>query len=109
MIKKESFLKLDSYQIFSLFNNYSPLDDPRIPIASIYIQLSDKIVTIKRTYTKLIDILGSIGGIMGVIYSFFQIIISFLTDILYDISLVNNLFAVDLDKNNLVFKNVKKI
>ena len=107
IIKKESYLALESYQIISSLNNDSPFISGK-PIASIYILLSDKIMTVKRTYTKLIDILGSIGGIMGVIYSFFQIIISFLTDILYDISLVNHLFAVDSDKNNLIFKNIRK-
>ena len=107
IIKKESYLALESYQIISSLNNDSPFISGK-PIASIYILLSDKIMTVKRTYTKLIDILGSIGGIMGVIYSFFQIIISFITDILYDISLVNHLLAVDSDKNNLIFKNVRK-
>ena len=107
-IKKESYLAFDSYRIVSSLNNKSPLVVLGIPYAKIYIELSDKIVTVKRRYTKLIDVLGNIGGIMGVIYSFFQIIISFLTDILYDISLVNNLFVIDIDKNNLVFKKVKK-
>ncbi len=45
---------------------------------------------------------------MGVVYSFFQIIISFLTDILFNISFINHLFVADLDKKNLVFKSVKK-
>ena len=84
-IKKESYLKYDSYQIFSSLRRDDSLD-LYYPIASIIIQLSDKIMTVKRKYNKLIDILGSIGGIMGVIYSFFQIMISFLADILYDIS-----------------------
>ena len=104
-IKKESYLRFDSHHIESILIKGSSFYQP---FASIIIQLSDKIVTVKRTYPKLIDVLGSIGGIMGVIYSFFQIIISFLTDILYDISLVNDLFVIDIDKNNLVFKNVKK-
>ena len=105
-IKKESYLTFDSHQIVSSLNKES--NSSQSPFASIIIQLSDKIVTVKRTYTKLIDVLGSIGGIMGIIFSFFQIIISFLTDILYNISLVNNLFNIDFEKNNLIFKSVKK-
>jgi hypothetical protein len=39
--------------------------------------------------------LGDVGGLMEVIYSFFRILSSFIVGILYDESLVNNLFKFD--------------
>ena len=56
-IKKECYLTLDSFQLFPSLIDFSP----GRPIASIIIRLSDKIVTVKRTNTKLIVVLGSIG------------------------------------------------
>ena len=51
-------------------------------MSEIHIKLSESVFTLRRKYTKLIDVLGTVGGFMGVIYSCFQVCISFLTDIL---------------------------
>ena len=72
------------------------------------IQLSAKVVTIKRTNTKLIDVLGDVGGVMEVLWSLFDIISMFITDLLYDIDIVNNLFSFDLDKKQVLIKKLKK-
>ena len=72
------------------------------------IQLSAKVVTIKRTNTKLIDVLGDVGGVMEVLWSLFNIISMFITDLLYDIDIVNNLFSFDLDKKQVLIKKLKK-
>ena len=64
-------------------------------------------MTIKRTNTKLIDVLGDVGGLMEFIFSFFNIISMIITDLLYDIDLVNNLFSFDLDRKEVLIKNLK--
>ncbi len=74
----------------------------------ITIQLTEQVITIKRTYTKLIEALGDVGGLMEFIFSFFRIIASFLTETLYEQSLVNSLFSFDLDKK-MVYISERKI
>ena len=65
------------------------------------IKLSENVRTEKRTYIKLITILGDVGGLMEVLFTIFRMISSFSVDILYEISLVNNLFNFDLNKKTL--------
>ena len=77
------------------------------PICDITVQLSDKVLTQKRTFVKLIDILGDVGGSMGVILTFFNIITSALTSALYQTSLVNNLFSFDIHRKIIVLKEDK--
>ena len=103
-IRKEKFLKYDES-----FVHVAPAvaDIYKKPssFCTVTIQLAGKVLTQKRTYTKLIDVLGEVGGFMEVIYSLFQTILIFLTDNLYDISLVNNLFSFDIEKNTIIIKN----
>jgi len=61
-------------------------------------KLSENVRTQRRVYTKFVTILGDVGGLMEVIFTFFRLISSFSVDILYEISLVNRLFKFDLDK-----------
>ena len=49
------------------------------------IKLSENMRIEKRTYTKLITILGDVGGLMEVIFTIFSTISSFSVDILYEI------------------------
>ena len=77
------------------------------PIADVTLQLAAKVLTQKRTYMQLIDVLGDVGGLMEILYTFLNIISSFLTEVLYDQSLVNNLFSFDLDKKYVVFNKIK--
>ena len=58
---------------------------------TITIQLSSKVLTQKRTYAKLIDVLGDVGGLMEILYTVLNIISSLVTEVLYDKSLVNSL------------------
>ena len=44
---------------------------------------------------------------MEILYTFFNIISSFVTEILYDESLVNNLFSFDITKKYVIFNNAK--
>ena len=71
------------------------------------IKLSENVRIHRRTYTTLITILGDVGGLMEVVFTLFRLITSFSVDILYEISLVNNLFNFDLDKKVVIFKDKK--
>jgi hypothetical protein len=88
--KTQKFLKYDGAWIISSpsFYNY----DQGYPLCEITIQLSEKVLTQRRTFPKLIEILGDVGGTMGVLFSIFNIFVSFLSRDLYLSSLTNNLF-----------------
>ena len=71
------------------------------------IKLSENVRIHRRTYTNLITILGDAGGLLEIVFTLFRLITSFSVDILYDISLVNNLFNFNLDKRIFVSKDIK--
>ena len=73
----------------------------------ITIQLSPNVLTQKRKYVQLIDVLGDVGGLMEIVNMIFSVIASLIVNILYEKSLVNNLFNFDLEKKLVVLK-VKK-
>ena len=97
-IKTEKFLKYDESWIISAPADPKILIDEGKPLCQITVQLSEKVLTQKRQYTTLIEVLGDVGGLMEVLLSFFNIICSFSTDIFYEKTIVNNLFEFDLDK-----------
>ena len=106
--KHEKFLKYDESWIIASPSPHQGGLNPNYPVCDVMIQLSAKVVTIKRTNTKLIDVLGDVGGVMEVLWSLFNIISMFITDLLYDIDIVNNLFSFDLDKKQVLIKKLKK-
>ena len=108
-IQTKKYFKYDDTFILPSINNNDILNIPYQAIADITIQLSEEVVTLKRANTKLIEVLGDVGGLMEVIFSVFKIISSFLTDTLYEQSLVNNLFSFDLDKKVISIKPKKII
>ena len=97
-IKTEKFLKYDESWIISAPADPDILAEAGKPLCQITVQLSEKVLTQKRQYTTLIEVLGDVGGLMEVLLSFFNIICSFSTDIFYEKTIVNNLFEFDLDK-----------
>ena len=107
-IRKEKYIKYDESTILSSLKNYD-IFETGDSLVDITIQLSEKELTQKRTYPKLVQVIGDIGGFMEVFYSFFRIISSFLTDTLYEQSLVNHLFKFDIDKKLVLIKKKKKI
>ncbi len=112
-IKTEMHLKYDHAWVISspnIFGNYKYKGSESRPISNIRIQLANTVLTQKRVYTQFIDVLGDVGGLMEVIYSFFRILSSFIVGILYDESLVNNLFTFDLEQKviTLKYKNKNK-
>ena len=105
-IKTDSYLKYDEMIIMSnlIENDIYQTGDS---FCDFTIKLSENIRVERRTYTKLITILGDVGGLMEVLFTLFRIICSLSVDILYDVSLVNNLFDFDLDKKITILKEKK--
>ena len=68
------------------------------------IKLSENVRNQRRVYTKFVTILGEVGGFMEVIFTLFRIMCAMSVDILYEVSMVNNLFKFDLEKKNISFK-----
>ena len=81
----------------------------QISVIQYYIMMTEKILTNQRTYTQLIDVLGDVGGLMEVMESVFGVICIFVADILYDKTMVNNLFAFDLEDYLVKIKTKSKI
>ena len=74
-------------------------------VCDITMQLAAKVLTQRRKYTTLIEVLGDVGGLMEILWTFLNLISSLITEILYDKSLVNHLFSFDLDKKIIILKN----
>ena len=115
-IKTQMYLKYDHAWVISspnIYGNYYQEPYGKLtPMTNIRIQLANKVLTLKRFYVQLIDVLGDVGGLMEVIFSLFNILSSLIVSILYEESLVNNLFSFDLDKKTILLKenfNKKKI
>ena len=105
-IKKEQYIKY--YQSIILSNlkssnlNQNMWNDS---IVDVTIALSEQELTQKRTYPKLIVVLGDVGGFMEVFFSLFKILAMFLTEALYNASLVNHLFRFNLSKKSILVKS----
>ena len=107
-IRKQQYTRYEnSFIITSPLLYGDILEGPRRPIADVTLQLAAKVLTEKRQYTQLIDVLGDVGGLMEILYTFLNLISSLITEVLYDRSLVNNLFSFDLNKKYVVFKQAK--
>ena len=107
-IRKEQYTKYDeSFIIASPSPCTNILTEKGCPVAEFTLQLAAKVLTQKRQYTQLIDVLGDVGGLMEILYSLFNIISSLVTEVLYDKSLVNSLFSFDLNKKYVVFNHAK--
>ena len=98
-IKSEKYIIYDSALIMA-YQTY-----PGAPVMTYNIMLKENTLTNLRTYTQFIDILGDVGGLMEVIQSAFGVICIFVADILYDKTMVNNLFSFDLNDYTIKFKN----
>ena len=106
-IREEDYLKYDEMVIMSNFLE-TDIYEKGDSFCDVTIKLSDNVRTERRVYTKLITILGDVGGLMEVIFTLFRILCSFSVDILYDISLVNNIFSFDLEKKLVLNKKKER-
>ena len=103
-VKKNKYLKFYTMnQMTNLINNN--LYETGDSFCDVTIKLTDKVLTERRSYTKLIEVLRDVGGFMEVMLSLFKIVCYFYSNILYQISLVNNLFVFDIDKKLILFQN----
>ena len=108
-LKIEKYLKYDSAQITATpITSLVSQDDAKINLNEIKIQLASNILYQKRTYVQLIDVLGDVGGLMEMVNMIFTGFCSFIVNILYNNSLVNNLFNFDINKKMVIFKNNNK-
>ena len=107
-IETKQYLKYDESWIIAAPSPHAGGFQFGLPICDVTVQLSAKVLTQKRRNTKLIDVLGDVGGLMEVVWSIFNVIGTVITDILYDKALVNNLFSFDLDKKNVSIKSKKR-
>ena len=107
-IQTQTYFKYDGTFILPSINDDDILSAPGKAYCHFSIQLTEQILTLKREYTKLTEVLGEVGGLMEVVFSLFRIVSSILTDNLYEQALVNNLFCFDLDKKIVTLKNKKK-
>ena len=106
--KIENFIKYDTLEIIPQPGYDLNDENNNYPVCEIEFQLKDKILSEKRQYTQLIDVLGEVGGFMEIISSFFGAICSFIVDILYEKSIVNNLFSFDLKNKIISIKNKER-
>jgi len=107
-IRKQTYIRYDSTFIITsplLFGDI--LAAPGRPVADTTLQLHGKVLTEKRQYTQLIDVLGDVGGLMEILCTIFNMIASLITEVLYDKSLINNLFSFDINKKYVVFNSHK--
>ena len=107
-IQTQTYFKYDGTFILPSINEKDIYNNFHEPLCHISIQLTEQILTLKRTNTKLVEVLGDVGGVMEVIFSIFRIFTSFLTDSLYEQSLVNHLFSFDLNNKTVSIKKEKK-
>ena len=101
-IKTEQYLTYHSALIMS------SAASPYYPVIMYNLMMTEKILTNQRTYTQLVDVLGDVGGLMEVIESIFGVISVLVADILYDKTMINNLFSFDLEDNVIKFKTKSK-
>ena len=107
-IETQQFLKYDESWIISAPSPHMYEFQYLTPICEVTIQLSAKVLTQRRKNTKLIEVLGDVGGLMEVVWSMLNIIATGITEILYDKALINNLFSFNLDKKMVEIKKKKE-
>ena len=67
--KIEEFMKFDREQVIP-YPGFHIGEKSTFPISIFEVLLNDKILLEKRQYIQLIDVLGEIGGLLEIIYSF---------------------------------------
>jgi len=107
-IKTQNYIQYDwDYQMSSLLEG--DIYESGEEFCSAQIKLEDEIRVQYRTYTKLVTLLGDVGGLMEVFYAAFKVLSSFTIDILYNTSIINDLFEFDTEKNLNLIRNKYKL
>ena len=104
--KTETYLKFDELVTMSniMENNIYETGES---FCDFTLKLSENIRIERRTYTKLITILGDVGGLMEVLFTLLRITSSLSVNILYEITLVNNIFDYNIKKQLIKLKETK--
>ena len=104
--KTETYLKFDELIAMSniMENNIYETGES---FCDFTLKLSENIRVERRTFTKLITILGNVGGLMEVLFTSLKIISSVSVNILYEISLINNIFDFNIKKQLIILKEKK--
>ena len=106
--KIEKHLKYETSWVISSPNIEGDfIENPNADLNDITLQLSPTVLTERRTYVRLVDVLGDVGGLMEIVNMIFSVICSFISSTLYEETLVNNLFEFNLPKKLIILK-VKK-
>ena len=105
--KEEKHFKYDVTFMVNSMNRELPTNSGKA-LCNIQLQLTEQMISIDRTYTKLIEVLGDVGGLMEFVFSFFKLISIFITEALYEKGIVNHLFSFDLDKKIIELKEPNK-
>ena len=102
--KNEDYIKYYSLEILPE-PGYN-LDDEKndYPVCEVEFTLNDKILVETRHYIQFIDMLGEVGGLMEFLSSFFGFICNIIGDLLYEKTIVNNLFSFDIRKKLIFIK-----
>ena len=103
--KVEQFIKFDNEVILPFPG--SSLDNDDNPMSIFELRVNDRILSEKRQYAQLIDVLGEIGGFMDIIFSFFSVICSLFVDKSYEQKITNNLFSFDIKQKLILIKKGK--
>lgn len=101
----EKYQKLESSKVIALPADDQILNKTNEPVCDITLQLDQKVLTTKRKYTTLLEVLGDVGGLMEIMWHVLNLFTSFITEMLYERSIVNNLFSFNIKKSLVLLKN----
>ena len=109
-----SFKPKNKVEIFTKYQNSYVISAPGTtnilktgaPACDITLQLDPNVLTQTRYYTTLLDVMGEVGGLMGFLFSFFNAILSFRIDEIYEKSLVNDLFSFNKTTKEIICKSI---
>ena len=107
--KTEEFLKFDKEAVLP-FPGYNLFDGEHVGYSATLFEilLNDKIFLEKRQYIQFIDVLGEIGGLMDIIESFLDVVLSFVADEVYEVNIANELFSFNINKKLVTVKFKEK-
>ena len=103
-VRNQKYIKYDSFsQMTKLLE--TNIYETGESFCDITLKLSDLVFYQKRKYTKVLQILEELGGLMEIIMTIIRFFLSYYVDKLYDIALVNSLFKFEFE--NELKKNEK--
>ena len=99
-VRKNQYLKYHSTYQMPVYMERNESD----PFCTVTIKLYDQIRTNRRTYTKILQILGDIGGIRDALSSIIAFFLNAPLDLLYNINIINDLFVFSIGTKQILNK-----